>query len=266
MEGKMAEVASIKRSVKDRVSSDEWQTRVTLAACYRLVAHHGWNDGIFNHISARVPGPEGHYLINPFGLYFDEITASCLVKVDLDGKILSNETGLGINIGGYVIHGAVHAAREDAHCVIHLHTTEGVAVSGQKDGLLPLNQDSLSLVPDIAYHDYEGFALDTDERKRLIANIGDKNTVILRNHGLLTLGISVPSAFLRMSALQKACAIQVSTLAGGVEINFPSDDVQAKVREQVSARRSNSGDSPIVRLSWEGLIRKLDKLDASYKN
>ena len=175
--------------------------RVDLAAFYRLAALHGWNDYIFNHISARIPGPERHYLLNPFGLFFDEITASNLVKIDLAGNVLLDETGLGVNIGGYVIHGAVHEAREDAHCVGHLHTVEGVAVSAQKDGLLPLNQDALGLIDDIAYHDFEGIALDVDERERLVSNLGDKNLLILRNHGLLSVGATIPLAFTRMRAL-----------------------------------------------------------------
>ena len=269
----MAEAAqSTEHSIRDQVSEEEWNLRVDLAACYRLCALYGWNDYIFTHISVRLPGNDRHYLINPFGLFFDEITASSLVKIDQDGEILLDETGLGYNIGGYVIHGAVHQARDDAHCVIHLHTTEGVAVSCQKDGLMPLNQDSLSLLPDIAYHDFEGIALDTDERERLIEHIGDKSTVILRNHGLLTLGPSVATAFSRMYALQKACSIQVMALAGGVDIGFPSQDAQDKVRQQVSGRRrpgsgaEKTGNKiPVPDLAWQGFLRKLDKIDTSYR-
>ena len=269
----MAEAAqSTERSVRDQVSEEEWSLRVDLAACYRLCALYGWNDYIFTHISVRLPGNDRHYLINPFGLFFDEITASSLVKIDQDGEILLDETGLGYNVGGYVIHGAVHQARDDAHCVIHLHTTEGVAVSCQKDGLMPLNQDSLGLLPDIAYHDFEGIALDTDERERLIEHIGDKSTVILRNHGLLTLGPSVAAAFSRMYALQKACSIQVMALAGGVDIGFPSQESQDKVREQVSGRRRPGGGQtiagnriPVPDLAWRGFLRKLDKIDTSFR-
>ncbi|MDG2320233.1 MAG: class II aldolase/adducin family protein [Rhodospirillaceae bacterium] len=260
-------------SVRDQVSEEEWNLRVDLAACYRLCALFGWNDYIFTHISVRLPGNERHYLINPFGLFFDEITASNLVKIDQDGEVLLDETGLGYNIGGYVIHGAVHAARDDAHCVMHLHTSEGVAVSCQKGGLLPLNQDSLALVPDVAYHDFEGIALDTDERERLVEHAGDKNNIILRNHGLLTLGPSVAAAFSRMYALQKACTIQVMALAGGVELNIPSQDVQDKVRQQVVGRhrpKSVTGGPgnkvPVPQLAWQGFLRKLDKLDSSYQN
>lgn len=270
----MAEAAyAVYPSVREQVSEEEWQLRVDLAACYRLVAHFGWNDFIFTHISVRLPGNERHYLINPFGLLFDEITASSLVKIDQDGEILLDETGLGYNIGGYVIHGAVHQAREDAHCVIHLHTNEGVAVSGQKDGLLPLNQDSLSLMADVAYHDFEGIALDTDERDRLVAHVGDKNCVILRNHGLLTMGPTVAAAFSKMYALQKACTIQVMTLAGGVELGFPSQAAQDKVREQTSGRRrpgaAQGGATNRISppdLAWQAYLRKLDKIDTSYRS
>lgn len=259
-------------TVRDQVSDEEWALRVDLAACYRLCALFGWNDYIFTHISVRLPGDDRHYLINPFGLFFDEITASSLVKIDADGEILLDETGLGYNIGGYVIHGAVHSARDDAHCVIHLHTNEGVAVSGQKDGLLPLNQDSMSLLPDLAYHDFEGIALDTDERERLVEHIGDKNAVILRNHGLLTMGADVASAFSKMYALQKSCAMQVMTLAGGVEIGYPSQEAQDKVRDQVTGRRQKSAIGgatnriSVPQLAWNGFLRKLDKIDQSYKD
>ncbi len=270
----MAEAAhAVYPSVREQVSEAEWALRVDLAACYRLVAHFGWNDFIFTHISVRLPGDERHYLINPFGLLFDEITASSLVKIDQDGEILLDETGLGYNIGGYIIHGAVHQARDDAHCVIHLHTDEGVAVSGQKDGLLPLNQDSLSLIADVAYHDFEGIALDMDERDRLVDHIGDKNRVILRNHGLLTMGPTVAAAFSKMYALQKACKIQVMTLAGGVEIGYPSQAAINKVREQTSGRRNagaaQGGATNRISppdLAWQAYLRKLDKIDTSYRS
>lgn len=253
-----------KKRLRDMVSREEWAARVELAACYRACALQGWNDSIFTHISARVPGPERHYLINPFGLYFDEITASSLIKVDSEGKILLDETGLGYNIGGHIIHGAVHAAREDAHCVIHLHTNEGVAVSCQAAGLLPLNQDSMTLLPDVAYHDFEGIALDLDERERLVQHVGNRNCVILRNHGLMTMGGSAGAAYMRMYALQKACAIQVITLAGGTPLGMPSREAQEKVTAQVTGRRSNSGPSRVHQLAWDGLIRRLDRMDRSY--
>ncbi|MCB2109355.1 MAG: class II aldolase/adducin family protein [Rhodobacteraceae bacterium] len=276
----MGEVLNLKSSkVREQVTEEEWRLRVDLAACYRLCALYGWNDFIFTHISARLPGEDRHYLINPFGLFFDEITASSLVKINSEGEILLDETGLGYNIGGYVIHGAVHAARDDAHCVIHLHTREGVAVSGQKAGLLPLNQNSLTLMHDVAYHDFEGVALDTDERERLVEHVGTKNHVILRNHGLLTLGRTVAEGFVRMHALHEACALQVMTLAGGVEIGYPSQEAQEKVRQQTSGRRRPGspadGGSPtppganrmsVPDLAWAGLLRKLERIDPSYKN
>ena len=252
--------------IKDQVSKEEWQVRVDLAACYRLVAMYGWNDYIFNHISARVPGSDRHFLINPFGLFFDEVTASSLIKIDLDGNILLDQTGLGYNIGGYVIHGAVHEARESAHCVIHVHTTDGVAVSAHKVGLLPLNQDSMIVVDDIAYHDFEGVALDLEERERLIQHLGDKNLLILRNHGLLTIGETIAAAFVRMYTLHNACAIQVATLSGGVTLNLPSDAARKKVQQQVASRGSQSSRSNVTSLAWDGLLRKLDRSDQTYKD
>ena len=260
-------------SVRAQVSEEEWALRVDLAACYRLCALFGWNDYIFTHISVRLPGNDRQYLINPFGLFFDEITASSLVKIDADGEILLDETGLGYNIGGYIIHGAVHAARDDAHCVVHLHTNEGVAVSGQKAGLLPLNQDSMSLLPDLAYHDFEGIALDTDERERLVDHIGDKSAVILRNHGLLTMGATVAAAFSKMYSLQKSCTMQIMTLAGGVEVGYPSLEAQDKIRDQIIGRRrpkttagGATNNIPVPQLAWNGFLRKLDKVDQGYKD
>ena len=190
--------------------------RVDLAACYRLCNLQGWEDLIFTHMSARVPGSDGHYLINPYGLLFDEVTASNLVKIAADGTILEDELSMGYNPGGFTIHGAVHEGRADAHCVIHLHTVAGVAVSCQKDGLLPLQQGSLMISADLAYHDYEGIALDLDERERLIKNLGHKNNMILKNHGLLTVGPTIADAFLAMFNLQRACEIQVRALSANV--------------------------------------------------
>src|SRR5467141_2185277 len=184
-------------TIRDQVSAEEWQVRVDLAAAYRLVAHYGWDDLIFTHISARVPGPEHHFLLNSYGMMFDEVTASSLVKVDLNGKILL-ETPYVINPAGFTIHSAVHAAREDALCVMHLHTDNGVAVSAQKNGLLPISQQSMFPLVSLAYHDYEGLALNEDEKPRLVADLGNKNYMILRNHGLLTVGRSVAEAFLSM--------------------------------------------------------------------
>lgn len=249
--------------VKDRVSADEWNLRVDLAACYRLAAHFDWNDYIFNHISVRIPGPERHFLINPFGLLFEEITASSLIRIDQQGKIIDDDTGLGYNQGGFVIHGAVHEARDDAHCVIHVHPLDGVAVSVLRDGLLPLHQEVLGVIPDLAYHAFEGIALDMDERKRLIANLGQKNHMILRNHGLLTCGPSVAAAFTRMYVLQRACSIQSRILASGQAIEPPSEAATQRVFTQMAARRG--GNSHFANLAWRAFIRKLDRADPSYR-
>jgi len=186
--------------VRELVSPEEWQARVDLAAAYRLVAHYGWDDLVFTHISARVPGPEHHFLINPYGMMFDEITASSLVKVDLDGNIVM-ATPYQINPAGFTIHSAVHAAREDALCVIDVHTDYGIAVSAQQDGLLPISQQALFALSSLAYHDYEGLALNEEEKPRLVADLGNKTFLILRNHGLLTVGQTVADAFMSMFLL-----------------------------------------------------------------
>ncbi|MFT3802607.1 MAG: class II aldolase/adducin family protein [Burkholderiaceae bacterium] len=254
-----AEVGA-KADVRSRVTPEEWDVRVQLAACYRLVALHGWDDLIFTHLSARVPGPDHHFLINPYGLMFDEVTASNLVKIDLDGNVLL-DTGYGINKAGFVIHGAVHEAREDAMAVLHTHTEAGMAVSSQKWGLLPLNQTAMAFMHDMAYHDYEGIALELDERARLVADLGEKNNMILRNHGLLTVGRSVGEAFVRMFFLEKACAAQIAALTAGYDNQcLPSAASQRTVTEQVSDRGAISGN-----MEWPAMLRKLDRLDASYR-
>lgn len=241
-------------SVKARVSAEEWQARVDLAAVYRLVALHGWDDMIYTHISMRVPGPEHHFLINPYGLLFEEITASSLVKVDLEGNIVS-PTSYMINAAGFTIHSAVHMAREDAHCVIHLHTDQGVAVSAQKEGLLPLSQHALIVLPTLAYHDYEGIALDLDERERIVNDLGDKNLMLLRNHGTLAVGPSAASAFVGMFYLERACKQQVMALSVGREhvLDAPKD-AQDTVRGQVTRGPGATGG-----LAWPALLRKLDR-------
>ena len=238
----------------------EWQIRVDLAACYRLVARSGWDDLIYTHISAAVPGPTKHFLINPYGMMFGEITASSLVKVDLDGNIASDTT-YKINPAGYTIHSAVHAAREDVKCVLHLHTTAGVAVSCQKQGLLPLNQTSLICCSDLAYHDYEGIALDLDERERLVGNLGSKNALMLRNHGTLTVGNTVAAAYVRMFFLERSCQMQIAALAGGAELNLMSKAMQERVHHQVTSGATGMGDR-----DWPALLRLLDREDPSYKN
>ena len=213
--------------IRDLVSPEEWQVRVDLAAAYRLVAHYGWDDLVFTHISARVPGPEHHFLINPYGMMFEEITASSLVKVDLAGKIVM-ASEYSINPAGFTIHSAVHAAREDALCVMHLHTEYGIAVSAQKDGLLPISQQSLFVLASLGYHDYEGLALNEEEKPRLVADLGRKTFLILRNHGLLTVGPSVADAFLSMFLLERACRIQILAQTGsGKLVSIDGEDLRA---------------------------------------
>jgi len=245
--------------VRTQVSPEEWLTRVDLAATYRLVAHYGWSDLIFTHISARVPGDEDHFLINPYGMSFDEITASSLVKIDLEGKIVL-DTEYFVNPAGFTIHSAVHGAGSDNHCVIHTHSNDGAAVSAQKQGLLPLSQTSMIVLGDLAYHDYEGIALDLDERERLVRDLGDKHYMILRNHGLLTTGASCAEAFLRLFFLERACTMQVRAMAGGCELNLPNQGVA----DVVAGQAAMAGDAP-ARLAWPALMRQLDRIDPSFR-
>ena len=247
-------------SVRKQVSAEEWQTRVDLAACYRLIAMHGWDDLIFTHISARVPGPHDHFLINAYGLLFEEMTASNLVKVDLDGGIVL-DTPYFVNPAGFTIHSAVHAARPDAGCVLHTHTKAGVAVSAQAGGLLPISQISLLPFASLSYHDYEGIALNEEEKPRLVADLGSNSFLILRNHGLLTVGATVPDAFLRMYALETACQIQLAAQAGGAELTLVNPAIVAGIKAQVEAVLKGMGGE----LAWPGLLRKLDRKDASFR-
>ena len=248
------------RSAKGRVTAEEWAVRTDLAAAYRAVAFFGWDDLVFTHISARVPGPDRHFLINPYGMMFEEITASSLVKVDLTGE-KAMESPFEINPAGFTIHGAVHEAREDAHCVIHLHTTEGVAVSCQKAGLLPLSQQSLFPLSSLAYHDYEGVALNPDEKARLVADLGDKHSMILRNHGLLTCAATVADAFLYMYILQKACEVQVRAQAGGELIPIAQPIVDGIRKAAKEVMRQSGG-----MIAWPGILRKLDRTDPSWRS
>jgi ribulose-5-phosphate 4-epimerase/fuculose-1-phosphate aldolase len=247
-------------SVREQVSAEEWQARVDLAAAYRAVAMFGWDDLVFTHISARVPGPEHHFLINPYGMMFNEITASSLVKVDLEGRIVM-ESQYQINPAGFTIHSAVHAARPDALCVMHLHTVHGVAVSAQKEGLLAISQQSLFSLASLAYHDYEGLALNDEEKPRLVDDLGDKNNLILRNHGLLTIGESPAEAFLAMYSLQRACEIQLLAQSGGSELVRIPRPILDGITAQVKVVTKGLGGA----LVWPGLLRKLDRLDPSYK-
>jgi ribulose-5-phosphate 4-epimerase/fuculose-1-phosphate aldolase len=256
----MSSTAKETLSVGEQVPDQEWQARVDLAAAYRLVAHYGWDDLIFTHISARVPGPDHHFLINPYGMMFDEIKASSLVKVDLDGRIV-NDTPYIINPAGFTIHSAVHAAREDALCVMHLHTDYGIAVSAQKDGLLPISQQALFPLSSLGYHDYEGLALNDAEKPRLVADLGTKNNLILRNHGLLTVGKSAAEAFLSMYILERACRIQILAQSGGAELVTVPHQILSGIAAQMSAVTLGQG----AALTWPGLLRKLDRVDPSYR-
>ena len=247
-------------SVRQAVSAEEWQARVDLAAAYRLVAHYGWDDLIFTHLSARVPGPEHHFLINPYGMMFEEITASSLVKIDLQGEIVTPSPYF-VNPAGFTIHSAVHAAREDALCVIHLHTTNGIAVSAQKNGLLAISQQSLFALSSLAYHDYEGLALNEDEKSRLVADLGNKQNMILKNHGLLTVGKTPAEAFLSMYILERACGIQLLAQSGGAELLPIPNLILDKVASQLNAVTVGQG----AQLTWPGLLRKLDRMDRSYR-
>ncbi|MGB5622868.1 MAG: class II aldolase/adducin family protein [Gammaproteobacteria bacterium] len=246
--------------VRTSVSSAEWQMRVDLAAAYRLVALYGWDDLIFTHISARVPETDHHFLINPYGMLFDEITASSLVKVDLDGAKVGSSPHP-VNPAGFVIHSAVHEAREDAQCVMHLHTNEGIAVSAQQDGLRPLSQTSLFPFADLAYHDYEGVALNDEEKPRLVADLGTHNFMILRNHGTLTVGGSVGEAFLAMYILQRACEIQVLATASAAPLVPVPQPIVDGVRAQ--ARQATLGQGGA--LAWPALLRRLDRVDSSFR-
>jgi ribulose-5-phosphate 4-epimerase/fuculose-1-phosphate aldolase len=245
--------------VKATVSKEEWETRVDLAAFYRTIPYFGWDDLIFTHISAKVPGTEDHFLINPYGFLFEEITASNLVKVDLKGKIIS-ETNNFINPAGFTIHSAIHEAREDAHCIVHLHSNDGVAVASLKDGLLPLSQTGMLVRSQIAYHDYEGVALFDDEKERLVKDLGENKLMILRNHGTLAMGTNVAEAFTNIYFLEKACTYQVRAMAGSLDFNQPSDAAIETTRQQGQAREMAAA------LLWPAVKRKMEKLDPSFMN
>lgn len=239
-------------SLQGKVSAEEWQARVDLAALYRLVAMHGWDDLIYTHISARIPGPEHHFLINPYGLLFEEITASSLVKIDLDGNILQ-ETPYFINPAGFTIHSAIHAARDDARFVMHLHSDQGVAVAAQKDGLLPLSQHALIVLPRLAYHDYEGIALNHEERERLVADIGDKTLMLLKNHGTLAVGDTAANCWVGMYYLERACVMQVMAMSAGRDnLLIAPVAAQEEVKSQVARGIGGA-------LAWPACLRKLDR-------
>jgi len=249
------------RSVRDQVSAEEWQKRVDLAACYRLVHLYGMDEMIANHISTSVPGEDNAFLLNPYGLLYEQMHASCFIKVDLEGNTLFNPTDMEINHAGFVIHSAVHKARHDVDCVIHTHTLAGMAVSAMKKGLLPLAQTAMRFI-DIAYHDYEGPAIRLEEQERLVSNLGDREVMILRNHGLLATGASIPEAFNNIFRLERACQLQVMTLSCNTELSLPQREV---------VEETNHLFKPGVRrrlglLEWPALLRKLDTIDPSYRD
>ena len=247
--------------VRSLVSAEEWQLRVDLAACYRLVALYGWSDLVFTHISARIPGPEHHFLINPYGLMFDEITASSLVKVDMQCNKLI-ESPYPVNPAGFVIHSAVHEVREDVQCVLHTHTRAGVAVSAQKNGVLPISQQSTLLLESPAYQGHEGVALRDEEKPRLQADLGQANFLMLRNHGLLTCGKTIADAFLAMYTFEAACKIQIDAQAGGGELTQVHPQILTGVAQAMKVQTGGLGGAFV----WPSLIRKLDRTDPSYRN
>ncbi|HEY2977452.1 MAG TPA: class II aldolase/adducin family protein [Burkholderiaceae bacterium] len=241
------------KSCRDRVSAEEWRTRVDLAAAYRLVALFKWDDLVFTHISARVPGTDGEFLINPYGFMFEEITASSLVKIDLAGNKLE-DSPFPVNPAGFTIHSAIHSARHDAQCVLHVHSLNGVAVSAQKGGVLPLSQQSIFVLSSLAYHDYEGVALRDDEKPRLVKDLGDRNFLMLRNHGLLTLGATIADAFQSMYLFESTCTIQVRAQAGG-ELIHVHPQIIATAQAQAAQVTKGLG----ANLAWPGLLRRLDR-------
>jgi len=249
-------------SLHNHVSDSEWKVRVDLAACYRLVARYGWNDLIYNHITARVPGDDEHYLINPFGLSYSEVTASCLCKIDADGNVIFKPEGdFEISYAGFVIHSAIHTARPDIRCILHTHTPAGMAVSAMECGLLPLNQTSLRFHGRIAYHDYEGPSIDLDERQRLVRDLGEHDAMVMRNHGLITCGRSVAEAFNMMYWLERSCVTQVQAMASGAKLVLPPPEVSARTAElyRPGVRRVYG------EIEWPAMLRDLDREDPSYR-
>jgi ribulose-5-phosphate 4-epimerase/fuculose-1-phosphate aldolase len=244
---------------RDRVSPEEWQLRVDLAAAYRLVALFKWDDLVFTHISARVPGPQEHFLINPYGLMFEEITASSLVKIDQQGNKVE-DSPFPVNPAGFTIHSAVHAARHDITCVLHTHSLNGVAVSAQREGLLPISQQSIFIVGDMGYHDYEGVALNDDEKPRLVRDLGTHKYLMLRNHGLLTVGATVAEAWQAMYLFEAACTVQVRAQAGGGELIPIGKPIIAGAKQMADAATKGQGSA----LVWPGLLRRLARAYPGY--
>ena len=255
---------NVQTSLRSECSEAEWQTRVDLAACYRLVDHFGWSDLLGTHISARVPGEDDAFLINPYGLLFDEITASSLVKVDEEGTILSS-TEYHINPAGFVIHSAIHMAKPELACALHTHTQAGTAVATSANGLKPLTQHALAIIAHTAYHGYEGIATDLSERDRLVADLGEANLLILRNHGLLTVGRTIAEAFVWMYRAERACRMQVAfDQTGEPATEIPKDVQDVTIARNLKAN-SPAGHRPIGVYEWPALLRRLDRIDESYK-
>ena len=253
------------KSMRDKVTPAEWQARVDLAACYRLVAHYEMSDMMANHISAAVPGEGNAFLINAYGMLYEEITASSLIKIDIDGNILAKPDfgalDYGINRAGYVIHGAIHKARHDVACVIHTHTWAGMALSALECGVLPITQTAMRWSR-VAYHDFEGIALDLDERSRLVRDLGPHHAMILRNHGLLTCGRTVAEAFMFMYVLERVCRSQLAMMAAGGAIRLPPPEVCEKTALQYSCNRGE----PAGVHEWPHWVRMMDRLDPSYRS
>jgi ribulose-5-phosphate 4-epimerase/fuculose-1-phosphate aldolase len=246
-------------SLKGKVSDEEWKIRVDLAAAYRLVAHYGWDDLIFTHLSARIPGPEHHFLLNPYNLMFEEVTASSLVKVDVHGNAVE-PTPFVTNPAGFTIHSAIHMAREDAGAVMHLHTPAGQAVSAHEDGLLPLTQTAMLVRGDLAFHDYEGVATDLEERERLVADLGDKGGMILRNHGTLAVGGNVGECFIKLYFIERACQAQIMALSAADKCSNPPQGTPEVAAEQGAMGLKVAANL----LAWPALLRKAHRLDPSF--
>ncbi len=261
-------MAVVNRAVRNEVSPEEWLARVDLAACYRLVHHFGMSDMIYNHISLRVPGEDNHFLINPFGMMYSEITASSLLKVDLDGEILYNPCpDYSINLAGYIIHSAVHSARHDVACVIHTHTPDGIAVSALECGLLPVSQLAMRFIGNVAYHDYEGVSVNEDERSRLVANMGNADVMFLRNHGLLAVGSSIQEAFNNIYRLERACITQIKAMSCRTPLSLPPEETVSLAYRQLKVQPSTDPKikkEPFGILEWPALLRMLDAHDSSY--
>ena len=246
------------KSVRDQVSAEEWQIRVDLAACYRLMAHYGMTEMIANHISMRLPGTNDEFLLNPYGMLYEQMTASSMIRIDVEGKVLFNATDYGINQAGYVIHSAIHKARHDVGCVIHTHTLPGMTVSAMKTGLLPLAQSAMRFL-DVAYHDFEGVAIRLDEQQRLVASLGMREAMVLRNHGLLTVGPTIAECFNNMWRLERACQLQVMALSCNTALQMPSPESIKFTHEAIRGLHLGLRE-------WPALLRKLDQIDPSFRD